>query len=105
MFVKNLAGKAPGLRLDATQASGSINYTYNVNLDLILYHDFVIEGDGNANFNIGGVMRSFDPVSGVTKHGTSTVTLSGHNTFTGSAVIEAGRIIINGVDAAIDGAQ
>ncbi|MBA3485438.1 MAG: sulfatase-like hydrolase/transferase [Pirellulales bacterium] len=105
LFARNLAGKAPGLRLDATQAPGAINYTYHVDLDMILYHDFVIEGDGNANFNIGGVMRSFDPVSGVTKRGTSTVTLAGHNTFTGPAIIEGGRVIINGVDAAIDGAE
>ncbi|MBA3483937.1 MAG: sulfatase-like hydrolase/transferase, partial [Pirellulales bacterium] len=104
MLVNNLAGKAPGLRLDATQA-GSFAYTYQVNLDLILYHDFVIEGNGNANFNIGGVMRSFDPVSGVTKRGTSTVTFAGHNTFTGPAIIEGGRVIINGIDAAIDGAE
>jgi autotransporter-associated beta strand protein len=105
MFVKNLAGKAPGLRLDATQAAGPVGYTYHVNLDLILYHDFVIEGNGNANFSIGGVMRSFDPVSGVTKRGTSTVTLAGHNTFTGPAIVEAGRVIVNGANAAIDGAE
>lgn len=105
LLVKNLAGKAPGLRLDATQAAGPNNYTFNVDLNLILYHDFVIEGDGNAKFRIGGAMSSFDPPSGVRKKGTSEVTFAGHNRFTGDMVVEAGRVIVDGVDAAIDGAQ
>jgi autotransporter-associated beta strand protein len=101
LFVKNLSGKLPGLRLDATQ--GSANYTYQLNLDLILYHDFVIEGDGTANFQIGGVMRNFYQPSGVRKRGSSTVTLTAHNTFTGPAIVEAGRVVLNGLDAALDG--
>jgi autotransporter-associated beta strand protein len=105
LFAKNLAGKAPGLRLDATQAAGPNSYTFNVDLNLILYHDFVIEGNGNANFRIGGAMSSFDPVSGVRKKGTSTVTFGGNNTFTGKLIVEGGKVIVDGATAAVDGAQ
>jgi autotransporter-associated beta strand protein len=103
MFVNNLSGGAPTLRLDATQ-TGAFQYTYNVDMDLILYHDFVIEGDGNANFRIGGDMRSFDPASGVRKRGASIVTLTGHNNFTGPAIVDGGAIVLSGTDAALDGA-
>ncbi len=69
MFVKDLAGKAPTLRLDANQAAGPRTYTFNVDLNMYLYHDFEIVGDGNAKFRIGGAMSGFDPVSGVRKRG------------------------------------
>jgi autotransporter-associated beta strand protein len=105
MFVKDLSGKAPTLRLDATQAAGSNSYTFNVDLNMFLYHDFEIVGDGNAKFRIGGAMSSFDPVSGVRKKGTSTVTFGGNNTFTGKLIVEGGKVVIDGANAAVDGAQ
>ncbi|RIK87970.1 MAG: hypothetical protein DCC67_01280 [Planctomycetota bacterium] len=105
LLVNDLQGKPPTLRLDAMQAAGQFTYTYNVDLNMYLYHDFVIEGDGNANFRIGGAMSSFDPASGVTKRGSSSVTLSGYNTFTGPAIVEAGQVTLDGANAAIDGAS
>jgi autotransporter-associated beta strand protein len=105
MFVKDLSGKAPTLRLDATQAAGANSYTFNVDLNMFLYHDFEIVGDGNAKFRIGGAMSSFDPVSGVRKKGTSTVTFGGNNTFTGKLIVEGGKVVIDGANAAVDGAQ
>jgi autotransporter-associated beta strand protein len=105
MFVKDLAGKAPTLRLDANQATGPRTYTFNVDLNMYLYHDFEIVGDGNAKFRIGGSMSSFDPVSGVRKKGTSTVTFGGYNTFTGKLIVEGGKVVIDGANAAVDGAQ
>lgn len=105
MFVKDLTGKAPTLRLDATQAAGPNSFTFNVDLNMFLYHDFEIVGDGNAKFRIGGSMSSFDPVSGVRKKGTSTVTFGGNNTFTGKLIVEGGKVIVDGAGAAVDGAQ
>ncbi|RIK88183.1 MAG: hypothetical protein DCC67_00855 [Planctomycetota bacterium] len=99
LLVRDLAGKSPAIRLDAVQAAGPFTYTYNVDLDLYLYHDLVLEGDGNANFRIGGAMSSFDQPSGVTKRGTSNVTLTGHNTFTGELAIEQGEVTLDGAQA------
>lgn len=105
LFVKNLSGKAPGLRLDANKAAGPHGYAFNLDLNVLLYHDFIIEGNGNAAFRIGGSMNSFDPVSGIRKKGTSTVTFAGHNSFTGALIVEAGRVIIDGANAAVDRAK
>ncbi len=103
LFVNSLSGKSPGLRLDATVTGTNKTFFFTLNLDSILYNDFVIEGDGNATFEIGGVIRNFWNPAGVTKRGTSTVTLKGHNTYTGATIVEQGRIIVNGANAALDG--
>ena len=105
MFVKSLTGKAPMLRLDATQAAGPNSFTFNLDTNAYLYHDFEIVGDGTAKFRIGGAMSSFDPVSGIRKKGTSTVTFGGYNTFTGKLIVEGGKVIVHGATAAVDGAQ
>jgi autotransporter-associated beta strand protein len=72
---------------------------------MLLYHDLVIEGDGNVNFVFGGAMQHFDHATGFTKRGSSTVTLTGNNTFHGRAAIEGGTVILDGPNAAFDGAS
>lgn len=104
LFVKDLSGKAPGLRLDAMQTGGK-TYTYNLDLGMILYNDLVIEGNGDAAFRIGGAMTNFYNPSGVTKRGSSTVTFGGNNTFTGKLIVEGGKVIVDGASAAVNGAQ
>ena len=112
LLVKDLNGNAPRIQLDATTA-GAATFTFNLNNVLQLYNDLTISGDGTQNFVIGGQIHDYyhpyDPTvytpHNVTKLGTSSVTLTANNTFTGVLTINGGRVHVNGASAAISAAS
>jgi autotransporter-associated beta strand protein len=104
MMVNNLAGRQARIGLDANR-SATADYTFNVNMDLALYDDTLLTGNGTANFRFGGVIRDvFEPRS-VIKEGTSKVTFGGHNTYRGQTEVRQGTVILNTPGAAINGSS
>jgi autotransporter-associated beta strand protein len=112
LFVRSLSGELPSIRLDAT-SSTSAKFTFQIDNELQLLHDLEITGNGTQNFVINGAIRDYYEAKqpevfdahNVRKSGTSSVTLSGINTFTGKLTVEQGSVTVDGPSAAINGAQ
>jgi autotransporter-associated beta strand protein len=112
LFVKNLSGEGPKIRLDATASGTSSNFTFQIDNELQLLHDLEITGNGTQHFRINGRIRDYyepgEPNNvlphSLRKTGTSTVTLAGNNTFTGAMSVEQGKVIIDTASGAINGA-
>jgi len=113
LFVKSLNGELPQIRLDATSSGTPAGFTFQVSNELQLLHDLEITGDGTQQFVISGRIRDYyEPLQpnvttphNVRKMGTSTVTLTGNNTFAGELTIDGGRVLVSGPSAAIVGAS
>jgi autotransporter-associated beta strand protein len=113
LFVKSLTGQLPKIRLDAVANSSPANFTFQVNNELQLLHDLEITGDGTQDFVINGRIRDYyEPQEpnvtvphSVRKTGLSTVQLTANNTFRGAMTVEEGSVIVNGPNAAINGAE
>ena len=99
MFVNSLSGAGPKISLLATKSSAG-SYTYRVEMDLVLYDSLEITGDSQLQYEITGQMRDFYEPRNLTKTGTSSVTLRGHNNFRGDTFIQGGLLTIDGADAA-----
>jgi autotransporter-associated beta strand protein len=112
LFVRSLDGELPSIRLDATSGS-SAKFTFQINNEIQLLHDLDITGNGTQNFVINGPIRDYYEAHqpevfeahSVRKLGSSSVTLSGANTFTGKLTVEQGSVTLDGPSAAINGAQ
>ncbi len=76
LLAKSLAGVGPEIKLDASQAA-EVVYTYDIALDVNLYDDLTISGDGNQMFAITGALREYRPGRSVTKTGEAQLTLGG----------------------------
>jgi autotransporter-associated beta strand protein len=113
LFVKNLSGQLPRIRLDATSSGTSAKFGFQVNNELQLYNDLEITGNGTQNFLINGrICDYYEPLQpsvfsphNVRKTGSSAVTLAGNNTFTGSLTVAGGEVALSGANAAINGAS
>jgi autotransporter-associated beta strand protein len=100
MFVKSMTGRAPRLQLGATQ-SGEHQFTFNVNMDVILHDDLEITGDGAGNYVVNGQISDFDAPRSITKSGAGVVTFTGNNTYAGETTINQGTLRIEGPAAAL----
>lgn len=103
MFVNSQAGRQARISFDANK-SATANYTFNVNMDVVLYHDTLLTGNGTGSFNIGGVIRDFYSPRSIIKEGTSKVTFSGHNTYAGQTIVRGGELALASTGA-IDGSS
>jgi autotransporter-associated beta strand protein len=104
MLVDNLTGRQARIGLDANRSAGS-DYTFNLNMDMVLYHDTLLTGNGTANFKFGGEIRDFYEPRAIIKEGSSTVSFMGHNTYKGPTEIREGTLRIGSQLAAIDGSS
>jgi autotransporter-associated beta strand protein len=105
LFVNNLSGQAPKLRLDATSSGTNAKFQFQIYLPIQLLDDFEITGDGTQDFFIyGGISDPFGPCD-VTKSGTSRVNLTGFNSFRGQLTVAGGEVRLTGPSAAINGAS
>ena len=84
-----LDGTNPTVNLNGLNGSQQLNYTVAVNLALAQANT-LFTGNGTASFNFTGLISGTGAGNGITKSGTSTLTLSGANTYTGTTTINAG---------------
>jgi autotransporter-associated beta strand protein len=103
LLVNNLSGRQARITLDANEI-GTGKYTFNINMDLVLFHDTLLTGNGTAKLNIGGVIRDFYTPRSIIKEGASKVTFSGHNTYAGRTIIRGGELSLT-TTGAIDGSS
>ncbi|MGJ8696786.1 MAG: sulfatase-like hydrolase/transferase [Verrucomicrobiaceae bacterium] len=99
IFTNTLHGVAPTINLDATG-----NFTYDLDLDLILYHDLTITGDGTATLQIDGDLSEFNTGQSIQKTGTSNAQLNGARTYTGDTDILGGTLKIAQINTADESA-
>lgn len=113
MFTKSRDGDLPVLGLDAHDEVPSL-FTFDVQLDMDLYDDLVISGDGNQTFIISGQIIEYQPGRNISKTGSSRVVLQGgvaitglldvidgevdlaHNQMTGDLAVRSGASLIVG---------
>ncbi len=105
LLVNSLAGAAPRIQLDAASTSSEASFAFRLDNELQLLDDLVLAGDGTQELVIRGNLRDYYEPRGVTKVGTSSVTLAGNNSFGGPLTINGGQMKIDGPNAAIDGAS
>ena len=104
ILTKSLTGQLPRISLDASAGVGAATFAFNLNNELQLLDNLEIVGNGTQNFVINGVIKDYFEPRGVTKSGTSNVTLTANNTFGGNLVVAGGGLRIAGAGAAINGA-
>ncbi len=95
LFVNDLDDNGPTLRL-ANTSSSSGEFTFNVDLNLVLFDNLEITGDSDNSFNINGDIKAFHEDRSVTKTGNSSVSLSGTNTFGGMLDVQQGEVELAG---------
>ncbi len=100
LFTKNLSGNGPKIRLDAT-AIGGQKFGFTIDHQVQLLDDLEITGNGTQDFTIKGSIRDYFAARNVTKTGSSSVVLSGDNTFAGDLLIQQGTVRVNGASAAL----
>lgn len=93
LFTNDLEGAAPQLVVDATNAGG-MTYSFDIDLDMVMYNDLIISGDGDAMVTINGNLRDYHESRSLTKSGLSEVTLNGENSYTGDTNVESGKLKI-----------
>lgn len=100
MFVKSLTGQGASLSLNATRAGGQ-QFEFNVNMDIVLHDNLEIRGNSTLAYVVGGQIRDFDAARSVTKLGSSSITFSGNNTYSGQTAVNQGVLRISGPNASI----
>lgn len=92
LLAKDLKGNAPKLALFANRPSAE-TYTFDVKLDLHLYDNLQVLGNGNQNFVISGDLIEIREGRSLTKTGASTLTIKGNNGLTGPMTIKEGKVV------------
>jgi autotransporter-associated beta strand protein len=98
IFVKNLAGDGPKIRLDATSSGTQAHFDFLITNEMFLLDELEITGNGTQPFFIAGNFRDYDTPRGIKKTGTSSVTLAGNNTFHGNLSILGGQVKLTASD-------
>ena len=88
----------PVVNLYANNGTGTSTLSYNVSAPITLGALTTFQGSGTATFNFSGVIS--DSGTGIIKTGSSTLTLSGTNLYTGPTTINAG-VNSGGINAGI----
>ena len=88
-----LDGTTPTVNLNGLKGTQGLNYTVAVKLALA-QDTTAFTGNGTAGFTFSGLISGVGKA--ITKSGTSTLTLSGANTYTGSTTVSAGTLVISG---------
>ncbi len=98
IFTNSLSGTPPQI---ATDATGS--FTYNFGLDIILYHDLTLTGDGDATLVLNGTVSEYFTPRGLRKAGASEVSLGGSRTYSGDTAVDGGTLTLGQANAADEG--
>lgn len=93
LFTSDLKGAGPQIAITADNTSTG-NYRYDIDLDVILYDNLEITGDGDVTVTINGTISDYFDPRNLTKSGNSSVTLTGNNTYAGDTIIIDGELSI-----------
>jgi fibronectin-binding autotransporter adhesin len=99
----NFSAATGTINLDALNATRTI--TYNLNTDIQLgtassAGALTLTGNGTSAFNIGGSISELQVGGGsLVKSGSSTVTLSGANSYTGTTTVNGGTLILTNTNS------
>jgi autotransporter-associated beta strand protein len=92
LFVTNLEGQSPQIRLDAIAAPSAGTFSFQLDNDLQLLNELEITGDGTQTLELSGAIVDYFEPRGITKSGTSHVRLTGNNSYAGSTTVQAGLL-------------
>jgi len=99
IFTNNLADETPTISVDAIG-----DFTFDVDLNLILYHDLTITGDGTATLRIDGEVSQFFDPRGIKKTGGSDVEINGARSYSGDTEVLGGNLKIAQINTADESA-
>ncbi|MEP4079556.1 sulfatase-like hydrolase/transferase [Haloferula sp.] len=105
IFTNNLNGTGPRIDIDATEGPGGADFSYNINLDMIMYHDLTFGGDGETDLTVSGDVSQFFESRGLIKTGMSNVALTGARTYSGDTTVDEGTLTLGQVNGADDSAS
>ena len=88
-----LGGATPTVNLNGLNSTGALAYDVKANLTLGATTTFT--GNGTASFTFSGAIGDSSSGYGITKSGSSTLTLSGNNNHTGITTINAGKLVVS----------
>ena len=100
LMTKNLSGDGPEINLDATDATAGV-FSFHVDLDIEVYDDLTIRGDGNQNFAFGGEIREFRDGRSITKTGSADAEFAGPISVTGTVDLQGGKVSL--IDGTVGG--
>jgi autotransporter-associated beta strand protein len=97
----NFSGATGTINLDGVNNTRTITYNLNSNIQLGTASSanvLTVQGNGTGTFAIGGNITELQTGGGsLVKSGSSTVTLSGANSFTGGTSINAGTVSVSSI--------
>ena len=91
MLTNSPAGDQAAVFLDSFDDSPNF-MTFNWMIDLLLYDDLFISGNGNDVYNFSGEVTEYRANRSLIKSGTSILNLSGDNSISGRFEVQEGRI-------------
>jgi autotransporter-associated beta strand protein len=101
----NFSALTGTINLDALNATRTITYNVNSAIQLGTASSagaLTLTGNGTSAFNIGGIISELQVGGGsLVKNGSSTVTLSGANSYTGTTTVNAGTLSLSGAAGAL----
>jgi fibronectin-binding autotransporter adhesin len=93
------------VNLDSVKGAFSNNVNFNVSINASIDGGLLtFQGNGSNSFNFSGILSDGSTSAGITKTGSSTLTLSGANTFSGGLTLSQGTLNINNASALGNGA-
>lgn len=93
IFTNDLDGIAPTLAVEATQ-SASGTFCFNLDLDVIMYHDLTITGEGDSVLKIGGEVSEYFESRGLKKEGSSNAEVNGARSYSGDTTLDGGSLTL-----------
>lgn len=98
LLTRDRAGNGPELELGSSTVNGT--YTFELALNLLIYDDLAVTGDGSDRFVLSGSLSEYyRPGRSLTKSGESTLEMRGDSDLTGAVVVSGGRLIASHRDA------
>lgn len=93
LFTDSLDGAGPMISAEASNSSAP-EFSYAIDVNVIMFDDLELTGNGDAEVTINGVISEYSEPSSLTKSGSSKFTLNGANNYTGDTTVEAGTLSV-----------
>ncbi|MBK1833860.1 sulfatase-like hydrolase/transferase [Roseibacillus ishigakijimensis] len=89
-LVNDLTNQPPTIGLTTTGA----DFEARLELPLEVYGDLLITGDGDAQFTLAGAVTEFEPLRGLRKEGSATLTVETAPQLTGTTTLAGGTLLV-----------